>query len=208
MKNCGRRFHNEVAKYRFLNELIKVVSPKVSSVPVAYSQSEQVIHSLDFEPDCPPYCSHQHFASQYMGDSAPEKVKLKIVEMLYSWTAAFPGETKISEAYQTLKRQGAWRFLVLSLWNNTRIPNKCNPPWLWRPGDAWSGDTAGPNSDSFPSNQTQTSRIWQWGHGKGDRYNTYKMSLVWRHGCCGLRMTAVFVLPLCCISATCRASPQ
>ncbi|KAA8585023.1 hypothetical protein FQN60_003717 [Etheostoma spectabile] len=70
MKNCGRRFHNEVGKYRFLNELIKVVSPK------------------------------------YMGDSAPEKVKLKIVEMLYSWTVAFPNETKISEAYQTLRRQG------------------------------------------------------------------------------------------------------
>ena len=31
MKNCGRRFHNEVGKYRFLNELIKVVSPKVRS---------------------------------------------------------------------------------------------------------------------------------------------------------------------------------
>jgi hypothetical protein len=29
MKNCGRRFHNEVGKYRFLNELIKLVSPKV-----------------------------------------------------------------------------------------------------------------------------------------------------------------------------------
>ncbi|KAI4822751.1 hypothetical protein KUCAC02_008280 [Chaenocephalus aceratus] len=70
MKNCGRRFHNEVGKYRFLNELIKVVSPK------------------------------------YMGDSAAEKVKLKIVEMLYSWTVAFPNETKISEAYQTLRRQG------------------------------------------------------------------------------------------------------
>ncbi|XP_037647491.1 ADP-ribosylation factor-binding protein GGA3 isoform X1 [Sebastes umbrosus] len=70
MKNCARRFHNEVGKYRFLNELIKVVSPK------------------------------------YMGDSAPEKVKLKIVEMLYSWTVAFPNETKISEAYQTLRRQG------------------------------------------------------------------------------------------------------
>ncbi|KAM6966038.1 ADP-ribosylation factor-binding protein GGA3 isoform 2-T2 [Tautogolabrus adspersus] len=70
MKNCGRRFHNEVGKYRFLNELIKVVSPK------------------------------------YMGDSAPEKVKLKIVEMLYSWTVAFPNEVKISEAYQTLRRQG------------------------------------------------------------------------------------------------------
>ncbi|XP_040919324.1 ADP-ribosylation factor-binding protein GGA3 isoform X1 [Toxotes jaculatrix] len=70
MKNCGRRFHNEVGKYRFLNELIKVVSPK------------------------------------YMGDSAPEKVKMKIVEMLYSWTVAFPNEAKISEAYQTLRRQG------------------------------------------------------------------------------------------------------
>ncbi|XP_040013959.1 ADP-ribosylation factor-binding protein GGA3 isoform X2 [Xiphias gladius] len=70
MKNCGRRFHNEVGKYRFLNELIKVVSPK------------------------------------YMGDSAPEKVKMKIVEMLYSWTIAFPNEAKISEAYQTLRRQG------------------------------------------------------------------------------------------------------
>lgn len=30
MKNCGRRFHNEVGKFKFLNELIKVVSPKVS----------------------------------------------------------------------------------------------------------------------------------------------------------------------------------
>ncbi|KAF3700256.1 ADP-ribosylation factor-binding protein [Channa argus] len=70
MKNCGWRFHNEVGKYRFLNELIKVVSPK------------------------------------YMGDSASEKVKAKIVEMLYSWTVAFPNEPKISEAYQTLRRQG------------------------------------------------------------------------------------------------------
>ncbi|KAJ7989748.1 hypothetical protein DPEC_G00307740 [Dallia pectoralis] len=70
MKNCGRRFHNEIGKYRFLNELIKVVSPK------------------------------------YMGDGVPEKVKTKIIEMLYSWTVAFPNEAKISEAYQTLRRQG------------------------------------------------------------------------------------------------------
>lgn len=46
------------------------------------------------------------FYLQYMGDSAPEKVKRKIVEMLYSWTVAFPNEAKISEAYQTLRRQG------------------------------------------------------------------------------------------------------
>lgn len=30
VKNCGRRFHQEVGKFRFLNEMIKVVSPKVS----------------------------------------------------------------------------------------------------------------------------------------------------------------------------------
>ncbi|XP_034499753.1 ADP-ribosylation factor-binding protein GGA1 isoform X3 [Ailuropoda melanoleuca] len=28
MKSCGKRFHDEVGKFRFLNELIKVVSPK------------------------------------------------------------------------------------------------------------------------------------------------------------------------------------
>ena len=32
MKNCGKRFHSEVGKFRFLNELIKVVSPKVITV--------------------------------------------------------------------------------------------------------------------------------------------------------------------------------
>lgn len=29
MNNCGERFHSEMAKFRFLNELIKVLSPKV-----------------------------------------------------------------------------------------------------------------------------------------------------------------------------------
>ncbi|GFO23523.1 ADP-ribosylation factor-binding protein gga3 [Plakobranchus ocellatus] len=28
VKNCGRYFHQEIGKFRFLNELIKVVSPK------------------------------------------------------------------------------------------------------------------------------------------------------------------------------------
>ncbi|MGH0153648.1 UNVERIFIED_CONTAM: hypothetical protein FKN15_025437 [Acipenser sinensis] len=70
MKNCGRRFHNEVGKFRFLNELIKVVSPK------------------------------------YLGDRVSEKVKRKVVEMLYGWAVALPDEAKINEAYQMLKRQG------------------------------------------------------------------------------------------------------
>ncbi|XP_026216460.1 ADP-ribosylation factor-binding protein GGA3a isoform X2 [Anabas testudineus] len=69
MKNCGHRFHNEVGKFRFLNELIKVVSPK------------------------------------YLGDKVSEKVKTKVIEMLYSWTVSLP-EAKICEAYQMLKSQG------------------------------------------------------------------------------------------------------
>ncbi|XP_076871934.1 ADP-ribosylation factor-binding protein GGA1 [Brachyhypopomus gauderio] len=70
MKNCGKRFHNEVGKFRFLNELIKVVSPK------------------------------------YLGSRAPEPVKRKVLEMMYSWTMGLPEETKISDAYQMLKKQG------------------------------------------------------------------------------------------------------
>uniref|UniRef100_A0A8D0UP07 VHS domain-containing protein n=1 Tax=Sus scrofa TaxID=9823 RepID=A0A8D0UP07_PIG len=62
MKNCGRRFHNEVGKFRFLNELIKVVSPK------------------------------------YLGDRVSEKVKTKVIELLYSWTLALAEESKIKDA--------------------------------------------------------------------------------------------------------------
>ncbi|XP_049428247.1 ADP-ribosylation factor-binding protein GGA1-like isoform X1 [Epinephelus fuscoguttatus] len=70
MKNCGKRFHSEVGKFRFLNELIKVVSPK------------------------------------YLGARAPEAVKKKVLEIMYSWTVRLPDETKIADAYQMLKKQG------------------------------------------------------------------------------------------------------
>ncbi|XP_070363001.1 ADP-ribosylation factor-binding protein GGA1 isoform X3 [Equus asinus] len=70
MKSCGKRFHDEVGKFRFLNELIKVVSPK------------------------------------YLGSRTSEKVKSKILELLYSWTVGLPEEVKIAEAYQMLKKQG------------------------------------------------------------------------------------------------------
>ncbi|XP_038612472.1 ADP-ribosylation factor-binding protein GGA1 isoform X1 [Tachyglossus aculeatus] len=70
MKNCGKRFHDEVGKFRFLNELIKVVSPK------------------------------------YLGSRTPEKVKAKVLELLYGWTLGLPAEVKIAEAYQMLKKQG------------------------------------------------------------------------------------------------------
>lgn len=70
VKNCGKPFHTEVGKFRFLNELIKVVSPK------------------------------------YLGSRAPESVKRKVLEMMFSWTITLPDETKISDAYQMLKKQG------------------------------------------------------------------------------------------------------
>lgn len=55
MKNCGRRFHNEVGKFRFLNELIKVVSPKVSQCSFLISRN-----FLSVSPPPPPtscYCT-------------------------------------------------------------------------------------------------------------------------------------------------------
>ena len=35
-----------------------------------------------------------------------EKVKAKVIEMMYSWTVSLPDEAKICEAYQMLKSQG------------------------------------------------------------------------------------------------------
>ncbi|XP_055507272.1 ADP-ribosylation factor-binding protein GGA1-like isoform X1 [Leucoraja erinacea] len=70
MNNCGKRFQNEVGKFRFLNDLIKVLSPK------------------------------------YLGLWSSEQVKLKVIEMLYSWTVWLPNEIKIRDAYQMLKKQG------------------------------------------------------------------------------------------------------
>ena len=30
VKNCGQRFHQELGKFKFLNEIIRMLSPKVS----------------------------------------------------------------------------------------------------------------------------------------------------------------------------------
>ncbi|XP_056265807.1 ADP-ribosylation factor-binding protein GGA3a [Pseudoliparis swirei] len=46
MKNCGQRFHTEVGKFRFLNELIKVVSPKYLGDKVSEGVKTKVIEML------------------------------------------------------------------------------------------------------------------------------------------------------------------
>ncbi|XP_006824429.1 ADP-ribosylation factor-binding protein GGA1-like [Saccoglossus kowalevskii] len=70
VKNCGRRFHQEIGKFRFLNEMIKLVSPK------------------------------------YLGEKTSEKVKTKVIELLYCWSTGLPHEAKIGDAYKMLKKQG------------------------------------------------------------------------------------------------------
>lgn len=47
-----------------------------------------------------------YFSLQYLGDRVSEKVKTKVIELLYSWTVALPEESKIKDAYYMLKRQG------------------------------------------------------------------------------------------------------
>lgn len=49
-----------------------------------------------------PFC----VSLKYLGSRTSEKVKTKILELLYSWTVILPGEVKIAEAYQMLKKQG------------------------------------------------------------------------------------------------------
>uniref|UniRef100_A0A5F8GSK4 Golgi associated, gamma adaptin ear containing, ARF binding protein 1 n=1 Tax=Monodelphis domestica TaxID=13616 RepID=A0A5F8GSK4_MONDO len=50
--------------------------------------------------------SSSSFLAQYLGTRTPDKVKDKILELLYSWTLGLPQEVKIAEAYQMLKKQG------------------------------------------------------------------------------------------------------
>ncbi|KAF6272348.1 golgi associated, gamma adaptin ear containing, ARF binding protein 2 [Rhinolophus ferrumequinum] len=70
VNHCGGKFHSEVAKFRFLNELIKVLSPK------------------------------------YLGSWTTDRVKGRVIEILFSWTVWFPEDIKIRDAYQMLKKQG------------------------------------------------------------------------------------------------------
>lgn len=103
MKNCGKRFHSEVGKFRFLNELIKVVSPKVGG-PRGFQGSCPSKTGVLFR--CVLRVTHVVIWCQYLGSRSPEPVKKKVLELIYSWTVALPDEAKISDAYQMLKKQG------------------------------------------------------------------------------------------------------
>lgn len=91
---------------------------------------------------------------QYMGDSVSDKVKNKIIEMLYSWTVAFPNESKIADAYQTLKRQGeilGTNFLG-SVMSGCLIDVGCD---FFRTRDVRPRTDGGQNPDPVPSRTAQ-----------------------------------------------------
>lgn len=79
MSRCGPSFHAEVGKFRFLNEMIKLVSPK------------------------------------YLGSRTPATVQDIVLKLLYSWTKKYPGEVKIKEAYEMLKKQGVVKVSICSV---------------------------------------------------------------------------------------------
>lgn len=70
VKKSGPNLLAELGKFRFLNELIKTISPK------------------------------------YLGNRTSEKVKERIIELLFKWSVDVKKEAKIFEAYQMLKAQG------------------------------------------------------------------------------------------------------
>lgn len=71
---------------------------------------------------------------KYLGSRTSEKVKNKILELLYSWTVGLPEEVKIAEAYQMLKKQGEARGLG-------RASHASPPglPLLWSSGSKVTG---------------------------------------------------------------------
>ena len=113
MKNCGRKFHQELGKFRFLNELIRMISPKVKKLmienftcvlldfiyrwptllPVLLLKAQNILFYLNV-------------LNQYLGKEIPVKVQEKIKSMMYSWKIGLPSEPKIAEAYEMLKKQG------------------------------------------------------------------------------------------------------
>lgn len=88
METCGREFRSEINKFRFLNELIKLVSKKFDGDRTPREVSERVSLS-----DCN--------SSQLLTPSI-----LQILNILLTWTTKYDNCAKIQEAYKLLKTQG------------------------------------------------------------------------------------------------------
>lgn len=87
MKRGGYKIAEEIGKFRFLNEIIKIVSPKVIiSIIIVIS----MLIILLF---------------QYLAYRTSPCVRQRIVELIFLWSMEFKELPKIFEAYQMLKVQ-------------------------------------------------------------------------------------------------------
>lgn len=68
VKKCGRRFQDEVGKFRFLNEMIKMISPKVCNklnmVPYPFYALRTLMKYFDFNEllDSLMVCINNHYS--------------------------------------------------------------------------------------------------------------------------------------------------
>ncbi|XP_067860531.1 ADP-ribosylation factor-binding protein GGA3 isoform X2 [Heptranchias perlo] len=79
---------------------VRLLAHKIQS-----PQEWEAVQALTVLEACMKNCGRR-FHNEYLGDRVSEKVKTKVIELLYSWTVALPEETKIKDAYQMLKKQG------------------------------------------------------------------------------------------------------
>ncbi len=93
VQNCGPRFHTEIGKFKFLNEMIKVLSPKVCILRL--QQTTIFV-----------FTKQTIFPQQYLGDSTPPAVREKCILLLFTWQRDLGTKyPKLREAYQMLKTQ-------------------------------------------------------------------------------------------------------
>lgn len=101
MKNCGRRFQKEVTRNHFLTNLFRIVWTEVSCL-----LETRDFLNLKRKLKRPCLFLPTIFKLQYLGNRTPPKVKKRIVELVCSWTAAFPNEKEFIKTFKALKSIG------------------------------------------------------------------------------------------------------
>ena len=118
VKNCGKPLHQELGKFRFLNELIRIISPKVAYCTFEVNVFRCALLYAWVPLCCLLLCSWFCCLNwQYLASEISENTKKKVKELLYSWKIGLPHEPKIAEAYEMLKKQGETGYIHSSAWN-------------------------------------------------------------------------------------------
>ena len=122
VKNCGKPLHQELGKFRFLNELIRMISPKVVCFTFEVHAFGCALLLVRVLLACLLLCLWLCCLNwQYLANEISENTKKKVKELLYSWKIGLPHEPKIAEAYEMLKKQGETGWIAL-LWGGVLLP--------------------------------------------------------------------------------------